>query len=170
MAPPSRMTRSTRRLIGFALAVVVLGAAAWWQVRSDQQSAPGTLTSLKPDSITRVNLEVGKAATEHYIKRDNHWWRVDQAEPERADDLRLGELINIAAAPVQSWQPATTYDLAKIGLSPPQAKLELDGQTILFGGMTAIGQGAYASVGDRVGIVSLRYMPRSAQSSNIKAF
>lgn len=164
------MKRSTRRLIGFAVAVVVLAAAAWWQVRSDQQLAPGTLTSLKPDSITRVNLEVGKAATEHYIKRDNHWWRVDQAEPERADDLRLGELVNIAAAPVQSWQPATAYDFSKIGLSPPQARLEVDGQTILFGGMTAIGQGAYVNINDRVGIISLRYMPRSAQSSNIKAF
>jgi hypothetical protein len=71
---------------------------------------------------------------------------------------------------VQSWQPVTTYDLSKIGLSPPQAKLELDDQTIRFGGMTAIGQNAYVNVGDRVGIVSLRYMPRSAQSSNIKAF
>jgi hypothetical protein len=164
------MKRSTRRLTGLAAAVIVLTAAAWWQVRSDQQSAPGTLTSLKPDAITRVNLELGNAATEHYVKRDNHWWRVDQPEPERADDLRLGELVNIAMAPVQSWQPAATYDLSKIGLSPPQAKLELDDQTIRFGGMTAIGQNAYVNIGDRVGIVSLRYMPRSAQSSNIKAF
>jgi hypothetical protein len=170
MAPSSRMKRSTRKLTVFAVVVMALIAAAWWQVRSDQQSAPGTLTSLKPDTITRVNLKIGNASIEHYVKRDNHWWRVDQPEPERADDLRLGELVNIAAAPVESWQPTRAYDLAKIGLSPPQARLEVDDQTILFGGMTAIGQNAYAQVGDRVGIISLRYMPRSAQSDNIKAF
>jgi hypothetical protein len=170
MAAASRMKRSTRRLIGFAVVVVALSAAAWWQVRSDQQSASGTLTSLSPDSITRVNLKVGNAVTEHYVKRDNHWWRVDQAEPERADDLRLGELVNIAAAPVDSWRSANTYDFTKIGLSPPQATLELDGQAIQFGGMTAIGQNAYVDVDDHVGIISLRYMPRSAQSNNIKAF
>lgn len=164
------MKRSTRRLIGFALVVTALAAAAWWQVRSDLQSAPGTLTSLKPDSITRVSVQIGNAATEHYVKRDNHWWRVDQAQPERADDLRLGELANIAAAPVESWQPAKAYDLSKIGLSPPQARLELDGQTIRFGGMTAIGSNAYVHVDDRVGIISLRYMPRSAHSTDIKAF
>jgi hypothetical protein len=164
------MKRSTRRMLGLTLIVAALAVAAWWQVRNDQESAPGVLTSLKPDAITRVNLEIGNTATEHYVKRDHHWWRVDQAEPERADDLRLGELVNIAAAPVENWQPASTYNFAKIGLAPPQARLELDGQTILFGGMTAIGQNAYVHVGDRVGIVSLRYMPRSAQSSNIKAF
>jgi hypothetical protein len=163
------MTRGARRLLGLLIAVVVLVAAAWWQLRSDQQNAPGTLLSIDPDAITRVDLQVGQAPAEHYVKRDEHWWRVDQTTSTRADDLRLGELVRIAAAPVQSWDPANSYDAAKIGLTPPQAKLDLDGQTLLFGGMTAIGQNAYVQVGQRIGIVSLRYMPRSAQSQTIKA-
>jgi hypothetical protein len=162
------MKRATRRLGWFVVAVMLLFAAAWWQLRNDRMSAPGTLLSIDPDSITHVDLQIGQTV-EHYIKRSGHWWRIDQTTLTRADDLRLGELIRIASAPVQNWQSVDSYDSAKIGLSPPQATLELDGQTLLFGGMTAIGQNCYVQAGQRVGIVSLRYMPRSAQSASIKA-
>ncbi|GFZ90902.1 hypothetical protein [Dyella caseinilytica] len=163
------MKRAARRQLWLLAAVIVLVAAAWWQLHSDQLAAPGTLLPIKPDAITRVDLQMGNAPAEHYVKRGDHWWHVDETASVRADDLRLSELVHIAAAPVQSWEQANNYDATKIGLSPPQAKLDLDGQTINFGGMTAVGQNAYVRVGERVGIVSLRYMPRSAQSQNIKA-
>jgi hypothetical protein len=163
------MKRATRRQFGLLTAVVVLIAAAWWQIRSDQLSAPGTLLSVKPDAITHVDLQIGQSSAEHYVKHDGHWWHAAPLDFVRADDRRLGELVRIAAAPVQSWTPADSYDLGKIGLAPPQAKLDLDGQTLLFGGMTAIGQNGYVQVGDRIGIVSLRYMPRSAQSQTLRA-
>lgn len=163
------MKRAVRRQLGVFVVVIALLAAAAWQLRSDQNAAPGTLLSFKPEKITRVNLEMGNAPAEKYVKRDAHWWRIDQAAPMRADDRRIGELIRIAAAPVQSWQPATSYDLAKIGLAPPQAKLTLDNATLNFGSMTAIGHDIYVQTGERVGIVSLLYMPRSAQSADIQA-
>ncbi|HKT27035.1 DUF4340 domain-containing protein [Dyella sp.] len=162
------MTRSWRGQLWLLVAVVALLAAAWWQVRSDRTAAPGTLLPLPPDNITRVTLDMGNAPAERYIKRGEHWWRIDQATPTRADDKRLAELLRIAAAPVQSWQPASSYDLAKIGLAPPQARLELDEETLRFGTMTAIGHNVYVQIGERVGIVSLRYMPHSAQSASLQ--
>lgn len=162
------MTRSWRGQLWLLVAVVALLAAAWWQVRSDRTAAPGTLLPLAPDNITRVTLDMGNAPAERYIKRGEHWWRIDQATPTRADDKRLAELLRIAAAPVQSWQPASSYDLAKIGLAPPQARLELDEETLRFGTMTAIGHNVYVQIGERVGIVSLRYMPHSAQSASLQ--
>jgi hypothetical protein len=163
------MKRAVRRQLWLLAAVAALLAAAWWQIRSDRLSAPGSLLSLNPDAITQVDLQIGNAPAEHYVKRDGHWWRTDTANTVRADDMRLSELVRIAAAPVYSWEPLSSYDPAKIGLASPQARLALNGQTLLFGGMTAIGQNGYVQVGDHVGIVSLRYMPRSAQSQNIKA-
>ncbi|GLQ48263.1 hypothetical protein GCM10007862_33140 [Dyella lipolytica] len=160
------MKRAARRQLWFLAAVLVLLAAAWWQLRSDRMSAPGTLLTLDPNAITHVDLQISQAPAEHYVKRDGHWWSADQTAA--ADDLRLGELVRIASAPVQNWQPADSYDPTKIGLSPPQATLNLDGQTLRFGGMTAIGQRGYVQVGSRIGIVSLRYMPRSVQSASIK--
>jgi hypothetical protein len=162
------MKRALRGQLWLLAAVVVLLVAAWWQVRSDRAAAPGTLLPLAPDNITRVTLDMGTAPTEHYIKRGEHWWRTGLATPIRADDKRMAELLRIAAAPVQSWQPASSYDLAKIGLAPPQAKLELDDETLRFGTTTAIGHNVYVQVGERVGIVSLRYMPRSAQSASLQ--
>jgi hypothetical protein len=163
------MKRAARRQLWLAVVVLALLAAAWWQIRNDWLAAPGTLLSIKPEAITRVDLSLGHAPAEHYVKHDEHWWRADADTTVRADDMRLGELVRIAAAPVQSWEATESYDPAKIGLAPPQARLVLDGQTLLFGGMTAIGQNGYVQVGDRIGIVSLRYMPRSAQSQTIRA-
>ncbi|HUA80909.1 MAG TPA: hypothetical protein VL997_11090 [Dyella sp.] len=163
------MKRALRRQLGLMVVVIVLIAAAVWQLRSDENAAPGTLLPLKPEHITRVNLQMGNAPVEKYVKRDEHWWRVDQGEPTRADDRRIGELIRIAAAPVQSWQPANSYDLAKIGLASPQATLTLDDAILRFGSMTAIGHDVYVQSGERIGIVSLLYMPRSAQSASLQA-
>lgn len=163
------MKRGLQRQLWLLITVIVLLVAAWWQVSSDRASAPGTLLPIAPDKITQVTLGMGNAPAEHYVKRDEHWWRVDQATSTRADDMRLAELLRIAAAPVQSWQPANSYDLAKIGLTPPQATLALNDETLRFGTMTAIGHNVYVQVGERVGIVSLRYMPRSAQSASIQA-
>ncbi|WP_233840035.1 DUF4340 domain-containing protein [Dyella sp. 2HG41-7] len=163
------MKRAVRRQLALIVAVIVLLAAAAWQLRSDENAAPGTLLSFKPETITRVSLAMGATPTEKYVKRDEHWWRIDQGDPVRADDRRIGELIRIAAAPVQSWQPAANYDIAKIGLAPPQAKLTLDDATLSFGSMTAIGHDVYVQTGERVGIVSMLYMPRSAQSTSVQA-
>lgn len=163
------MRRAVRRQLWLLIAVIALLVATWWQIRSDRASAPGTLLSIAPGNITQVTLDIANAPTERYVKRDEHWWRVDQTTSTRADDRRLAGLLRIAAAPVQRWQPASSYDLAKVGLAPPRAKLELNNETLRFGTMTAIGHNVYVQVGERVGIVSLRYMPRSAQSTSIQA-
>jgi hypothetical protein len=161
--------RTLRNQLWFFVAVAILLGAAWWQLHADQQAAPGTLLLLKPDAITHVTLETGRAPAERYIKRGEHWWRIDGGTETRADEQRLEELVRIAAAPVRSWQPAAGYDLAKIGLAPAQAKLELDGEMLRFGIATAIGHNVYVQAGDRIAIVSMQHMPRSAQSQAIQA-
>jgi hypothetical protein len=162
------MKRTLQHQLWLVVAVAALLVAAWWQVRSDRAAAPGTLLSIAPGKITRVTLDMGRAPAEHYVKRGEHWWRIDQTtSPARADDRHVAELLRIASAPVQSWQSASSYDLEKIGLVPPQAKLELDDESLRFGVMTAIGHNVYVQVGERVGIVSLRYAPRAAQSTSM---
>ena len=155
------MKRSTRQLAWLGAGAVVLVAVAAWQSQRDADAAPGTLLSLAPASITHIELGIGTGAIEHYAKRDDHWWRTD-GTPSRADDGRLGELADTAAAEVLSWRPASDFDPAKIGLQHPVALLTLDDQTLAFGETSVTGPQRYVRVGDRVALISVRYTPRPA--------
>ncbi|WP_267226132.1 hypothetical protein [Dyella silvae] len=162
------MKRPARQLVWLTAGAVALIAAAAWQWRRDAEAEPGTLLSLAPGSITHIELGIGTGAIEHYAKRDDHWWRTD-GTPSRADDGRLGELADTAAADVLSWRPASDFDPAKIGLEPPVALLTLNGQALAFGETSVTGPQRYVRVGDRVALISVRYTPRPATGAVTQA-
>ncbi|WP_266156502.1 hypothetical protein [Dyella silvatica] len=155
------MKQATRTRLGLLVGVGALLALAGWQLQRDQQDAGQTLLNLAPSAITRIELSMQGAATEHYAKRDGHWWRID-GTPVRADEGRLGELTETAAAAVLSWRPLSDFDPAKIGLAKPSAVLSLDGQQLDFGETSVTGPQRYVRVGSRVALISLRYAPRPA--------
>jgi hypothetical protein len=160
MAPASAlMKRAARQRLVLLLAVVALLTWAGWQLQRDARDAPGTLLTLDPDSISHVALSFGGASTTHYEKRDGHWWQID-GKPARVDDARLADLTGIAAASVLRWRAASDFQPSKIGMAPPLAILVLDGQTLEFGETSVTGPQRYVRVGQRVALVSVRYMPR----------
>jgi len=161
------MRRSVRhRLSLWLLAIAVLAFAAW-QWKQENREAPGTLLALEPSAISRVEVRIGSAPTEHYAKRDGHWYRIDGAAV-RADDGRLGELTETATAPVLRWRPASDFDPARIGLTPPSATLTLDGHALDFGEISVTGPQCYVRVDGRVALVSVRYTPRAAHDQASK--
>jgi hypothetical protein len=151
-----RAARQRGLVLGIAAALLVLAAL---QYRQDRAQAPGTLLGTDPASITAVTLEMSGKPPERYRRRDGHWWAEDGR---RADDGRLDDLAGIAAAPVAGWRPASNFDLAKIGLAPPLARLQLDDRAIEFGTTAVTGPLRYVRVGERVALVPLRYTPRPA--------
>lgn len=153
------MKRAVRQCLWMIGGAVGLIALAGWQWQRDRAQDPGSLLDLSPASVTQVELRLGQGATERYSRHDGHWWRTD-GTPVRADDGRLGEMADTAAAAVLSWRPANDFVPAKIGLSPPLAVLSLDGQRLEFGEMSVTGPQRYVRVGDRVALISVRYMPR----------
>jgi len=158
------MKRAARQRWTLLAVVVVLLALALWQWQHDASHANGKLTSLDPAAISRISLALPDAATLHYEKRsDGHWWRTDGTARRVADDDRLRDLADIAAARVLSWRPLADFEPVKIGLVPPQAVLTLDGQTLAFGVSAVTGPQRYVRVGERVALVSVRYMPRSPE-------
>lgn len=154
------MKRSTRQRLLLLLAVLALLGLAGWQQQRDASHDTGNLTGLDPAAISHITLSLPGAPTLHYEKRDGHWWRTD-GTPTRANDARLGDLADTAAAHVLSWRPAGDFDPAKIGLAPPRAVLELDGQRLEFGESSVTGPQHYVRIGQRVALVSSRYVPRS---------
>ncbi|HEY8683449.1 MAG TPA: hypothetical protein VIM06_09780, partial [Rhodanobacter sp.] len=123
------------------------------------QADNGSLLPMDPASIRHVALTLAGTPTMHYEKRAGHWWRTDGTAA-RSDDGRLAELTEIAAAAVLSWRPASDFQPAKIGLAPALAVLDLDGHALAFGETSVTGPQRYVRVGDRVALVSVRYMPR----------
>lgn len=162
------MKRATRQGLGLLTGVAALLLAAGWQWQRDRAEDPGTLLATSAAAIDTVTLRIGHAAEEHYVRRDGHWWRTD-GEPRRADDGRLGELTDTASAEVLSWRPASDFDPARIGLTPPVAVLTLNGQALEFGETSVTGPQRYVRVGDRVALISLSYTPRAATSQATRA-
>ena len=160
------MKRATRQRLWLWLGVGMLLALAGWQLQREQNNAPGSLLALDPATISRVALSLQNGPLEHYEKRAGHWWRTD-GPPARADDGRLGELADTASAPVLSWRQASAFDPAKIGLQPPLAVLQLDGQQLAFGEMAVTGPLRYVRVGERIALVSLRYTPRPVHAIHV---
>lgn len=163
------MRRATRQRLLLLVGVAALLAVAAWQWQRDDAAAPGTLLSLDPDSISQVELALQGHPAEHYVHRQGHWWQVDGGTPRRADDGRLAELARLAAAPVANWRPASDFDPKRIGLTPPNAVLTLDGHAMAFGGTSATGPMTYVRVGQRIAMVSVRDTPRPARADTIKA-
>ncbi|MBD8874334.1 hypothetical protein [Rhodanobacter sp. DHB23] len=154
------MKRAARSRLLMLLGATALVALALWQWRSDARNAPGNLLALDPATVTQVTLQLGDATATHYTKRDGHWWRDDGR---RGDDRYLDTLTEAASAPVLEWHAGGDFDAAKIGLSPPRAVLTLDGQRLAFGAVSATGPQCYVQVGQRVALVSLRFMPQAPQ-------
>ena len=158
------MKRAARQRLFLVCAVLALLALAGWQLQRDTGHENGNLTALDPATISHLSLSLPGAATLHYEKRsDGHWWHTDGTPIRVADDDRLRDLTDIAAARVLDWRPLSDFDPAKIGLAPPQAVLELDGPPLAFGVSAVTGPQRYVQVGQRVALVSLRYMPRSPE-------
>lgn len=143
-------------VLGIATVLLVLAVA---QYLNDRSKAAGTLLGVDPASITAVTLELSGKPAQRYRRHDGHWWTADG---QRADDGRLGDLAGIAAAPVAGWRAASSFDLAKIGLVPPVARLRLDDHTLEFGTTAVTGPLRYVRVGGRIALVPLRYTPRPA--------
>jgi len=161
------MKRATRQRLWLAGIVAALLVVAGWQRQQDRAQATGTLLALDPASVNSVALAIGNGNTEHFARRDGHWWRTD-GTPARADDGRLGELADTAAAAVLSWRPLHDFDPARIGLATPVAVLTLDGQRLEFGETSVTGPQRYVRVGDRVALISVRYTPRGATGEATK--
>ncbi|WP_046972937.1 hypothetical protein [Dyella japonica] len=161
------MKRATRQRAWLVAGVLAIVAIAGWQWRQDRAQANDTLLALDPASVHDIALAIGSGSTEHFTRRDGHWWRTD-GTPARADDGRLGELADTASAAVLSWRPLHDFDPAKIGLAAPVAVLTLDGQRLEFGETSVTGPQRYVRVGDRVALISVRYTPRGATAEATK--
>ena len=152
------MTRANHNLVVLAIVAAVLVAAVLWVGRREYLRDPPAITSLDPDAVTRVEIDIPPVAPQVFEKRHGGWWRVKPSEA-RADDARVQRLANLAATPVSRWMSASRMDLSKVGLAHPSATLVVDGVRLEYGGLTAIDELRYVKVGDKIALVPRQYSP-----------
>jgi hypothetical protein len=153
------------RLAGLLLLVVLVAAVAW-QWRADERDAlEHTLTAIDPDAVRHIEVDLPGLPGQRFERRDGHWTSTTAT----VDEGRAQDLAALAATPVADWRPASDFDPAKIGLSPPVAVLVLDGTRVAFGDMTALGRQRYARVGDRIAIVPAQALPRPPRTASLPA-
>ena len=152
------MSRANRDLGILAIIAVALVALVLWIGRREYLRDPPAVTSLDPNAITRIELDIPPVAPQVFERRGDGWWRVKPSAA-HADDARVQRLANLATTPVARWMPASAITPAKVGLDHPSATLVIDGVHLEYGGLTAIDELRYVRVGDKVALVPRQYSP-----------
>jgi hypothetical protein len=152
------VTRANRNLVVLAIVAIVLVAAVLWVGRREYLRDPPAVTTVDPEAVKKIELDIPPVAPQTFEMRHGGWWRTEPSEA-RADDARVQRLANLAATPVSRWMTASDIDLAKVGLKHPSATLVLNGERLEYGGLTAIDELRYVKVGDKVALVPRQYSP-----------
>ena len=166
MAAAAPVKRQTLRRLTMVTVVAFLALAMWLQVHKDNNRAQQQmLSSLDETAITHVELAFRGGPKTSWTRR-NGTWQLDDSPGIAVDQGRLEDLVNLAAAPVANWRPASDFEMTKLGLAPPLAILRLDDTTLEFGDPAAIGQLRYARIGDRIALIPLQALPRPDKATH----
>ena len=150
------MRRRTRTNIFLLAMVVLLGAAAYAEIRRERALMLDPLTSIDPDAIKSLTITCQGCAARRFEKVDGHWFmREPKSEP--ANDNAVARLAAIVRAPVRYRRPAAEIDPSKLGLDPPVATLEADGTLLKFGTTDAIRNDRYVEADGTIALVPDRF-------------
>lgn len=151
------MKRRTRTHLFLLATVVLLGAAAYAELRREHVLARDPLTALDPSAVRTLAVTCNACQPRRFEKVEGHW-RMLEPFAQAADDARIERLAAIARAPVRYRHPAGELEARKLGLDPPQATLQLDDTTILkFGTTDAIHGDRYVEVDGAIALVPDRF-------------
>ena len=153
------MRNSSRNLLLLAGLVALLGAGVYAELGHEQARAPAALTKLDPAAVQRLEVRCQTCRTRRFA-RGADGWRMLEPYALPADADAVAHLLAIARAPVRQRLPLQEYDLAKLGLSPPQFTLTFDDVVVTIGGEDSIEHDRYVRVGDELLRVPDRFSAR----------
>ncbi len=134
--------------LGLLVLVGILVAIVVFEPGKQPEPKPRPLTTLKPESITKLKLVRGPDDVIEFEKRDGRWWLVKPWQlPAR--DFRVQGILRLLKADSQSRHDLASLDLAKFGLDKPRASVTFNGElTIDFGGTEPLAQRRYVRIGN----------------------
>jgi hypothetical protein len=153
------MRRTTRSVLVLAVLVGALAAAVYAELVHEQSSAQAPLTALDPATVQRLEVRCDTCRTRRFA-RTADGWRMLEPYALPADAEAVAHLLAIARARVHQRLQLHDYDLAKLGLSPPQFTLTFDDVVVLIGGEDSIEHDRYVRVGNELLRVPDRFSAR----------
>ena len=150
------MRRHSRMNLFLLVMVVLLGAAAFAELRRERAIARDPLTMIDPTMIRSLAVSCQGCTARRYEKTGGHWF-LREPESKPANDEAVARLAAIVQAPVRYRRPASEVDPTKLGLDPPIATLEVDGAVLKFGTTDAIRNDRYVEFGGTIALVPDRF-------------
>ena len=153
------MRKANRNVIVLAVLAAVLGAAVYAELRQERKAVERGLRTLDPATVQRLEVRCDTCRTRRFARSAEGWRMLEPyALPANAD--AVAHLLAIARAPVHQRLQLRDYDLAKLGLSPPQFTLAFDDVVVTIGGEDSIDHDRYVRVGDELLRVPDRFSAR----------
>ena len=109
------------------------------------------------------DLRIVKQQQEIVLKRQDNQWHLEKPVQIRADDEKVGKILEILQA--RSQQRFAKADLGRFGLERPHAQLSVGNAHFDFGGFAPTTHQQYIAAGDYVYLLAPRYalaLPRNA--------
>jgi hypothetical protein len=142
-----------------AVTTALLAAAVYAELGHERTGTQAALTMLDPAAVQRLEIRCSTCRTRRFARNADGWQMLEPyALPADAD--AVAHLLAIARTPVNRRLQLHEYDLAKLGLSPPQFTLTFDDTVVSIGGEDSIEHDRYVRVGDELLRVSDRFSAR----------
>jgi len=158
-----RVRKSTRQVLLLALLVAALGGAVYAELERERSLGPPPLTTLDPASVQRIEIRCRECQSRRFA-RDGSGWRMLEPYARPANSDAVARLLTVLRAPVRNRAPLADYDVAKLGLAPPQFTLRYDDVTIEIGNEDPIEHDRYVHMGADLLRVPDRFSARLLES------
>jgi len=134
-------------------AVVILAAVVYFTpAQKNKPPPPSLIAGITPGKINHIHItRAGKPDID--LVRNHRHWRLTAPLRTAANGFRADALVSVVEADSDRRFSAAGRDLAKFGLDPPQARLQLDHITIVFGDREPISGRRYVQVGDMIHLI-----------------
>ncbi len=144
----------SRAILNWALlcAVVILAAVVYFTPAHKDKPPPPLIAGMTPRGIEHIHIARPGKPDIDLVRKYRHW-QLTAPLHTAANGFRADALASVVEADSDRRFNTAGQDLAKFGLKPPRARLQLDNTTVAFGDREPISGSRYVQVGDVIHLI-----------------